>query len=574
MSTVMQINPFEFFADREGDPLDAGYIWIGEANKYPKNFPVTVYYDAALTIPAANPLRTLNGYVVRNGSPTFLYINGNYSILVEDNRSRQIFYVADFFMTGSSPAASATDLANASNPALGSGLVGFTNTGTSAVASTVYRKLTEFHSLFDFMTNAERDDIQSGASVLDHTDALERAIQSGYGINLPDGKINARYVNILDGTRLIGKGHTAGRSGVPSQTGTQIKSLASAETHFMRIPAGHIRGVELRGFSIIGDHVANPGQNGLSMDGIVSGVDGGLWDFNFESLYITGFAQKNFRLAGGTANTQSPMQFGRVSHVIVERPLSTAQSLVLTGQCEHISFEECRFDGVFSLGAVGQGSFMGRNGTDIRPNNITFLNCSFQRADVGIYVDRCENTVFITPWFETVNVAIDQAASSTALDLINPRFANVQIGLRSGSNCTSSIRSPNVSGTITYLFDGNFHAGTTIDTPNKSGIATRNVNYDVPMVFGNTVLNVKGHRFSPHTFTAGHVIDFIDGYHMPGESVTIFVASNACAFLEQPGGNFSLGVLPNPYTAPAGSTITFIRTDTTGLLPWRCISAV
>ena len=217
---------------------------------------------------------------------------------------------------------------------------------------------------------------------------------------------------------------------------------------------------------------------------------------------------------------------------------------------------------------------MGRNGTDIRPNNITFLNCSFQRADVGIYVDRCENTVFITPWFETVNVAIDQAASSTALDLINPRFANVQIGLRSGSNCTSSIRSPNVSGTITYLFDGNFHAGTTIDTPNKSGIATRNVNYDVPMVFGNTVLNVKGHRFSPHTFTAGHVIDFIDGYHMPGESVTIFVASNACAFLEQPGGNFSLGVLPNPYTAPAGSTITFIRTDTTGLLPWRCISAV
>lgn len=127
MSVVMQINPYEFFVDGDGDALDLGYIWIGQPNQYPKNYPVVAYYDEALTIPAAAPLRTSNGYIMRNGSPTFLYINGNYSILVEDKNGRQIFYVPDFLMTGNGGAVSLSDLANQTNPAKGLGLVGYRN---------------------------------------------------------------------------------------------------------------------------------------------------------------------------------------------------------------------------------------------------------------------------------------------------------------------------------------------------------------------------------------------------------------------------------------------------------------
>lgn len=127
MSVVMQINPYEFFVDGDGDALDLGYIWIGQPNQYPKNYPVVAYYDAALTIPAAAPLRTSNGYIVRNGSPTFLYINGNYSILVEDKNGRQIFYVPDFLMTGNGGAVSLADLANQTDPSKGLGLVGYRN---------------------------------------------------------------------------------------------------------------------------------------------------------------------------------------------------------------------------------------------------------------------------------------------------------------------------------------------------------------------------------------------------------------------------------------------------------------
>lgn len=114
MSILMHINPFEFFVDTAGTALDGGYIWIGQANQDPRNYPVTVYYDEALTIPASMPLRTTNGYIYRNGSPTFLYINGNYSILVEDKNHRQIYYVPDFLMTGNSGAVAIDDLTSIS----------------------------------------------------------------------------------------------------------------------------------------------------------------------------------------------------------------------------------------------------------------------------------------------------------------------------------------------------------------------------------------------------------------------------------------------------------------------------
>lgn len=124
MSIIMEINPFEYFADKSGGALDEGYVWIGQANKDPRQFPVSAYYDAALTIPAPMPIRTQAGYIVRNNAPTFLYINGNYSILVEDKSHVQQFYVPDFLLTGSSGAVSLNDLANFTDPILGAGLVG------------------------------------------------------------------------------------------------------------------------------------------------------------------------------------------------------------------------------------------------------------------------------------------------------------------------------------------------------------------------------------------------------------------------------------------------------------------
>ena len=49
--------PFPIFNDIDGDPLDAGYIYIGTANLDPVTNPISVYFDEALTVPAAQPVQ-------------------------------------------------------------------------------------------------------------------------------------------------------------------------------------------------------------------------------------------------------------------------------------------------------------------------------------------------------------------------------------------------------------------------------------------------------------------------------------------------------------------------------------
>lgn len=151
MSVVMQINPYEFFTDTHGDALDSGFIWIGQPSKDPRQYPATAYFDAALTIPAPMPLRTSNGYIVRNGSPSFLYIDGNYSILVQDKKGRQIFYVGDFLMTGAGSAVSAGDLFNSSDATKGAGMIGYTRSPMASSTSGLSRYIdSSWVSLWEF----------------------------------------------------------------------------------------------------------------------------------------------------------------------------------------------------------------------------------------------------------------------------------------------------------------------------------------------------------------------------------------------------------------------------------------
>jgi hypothetical protein len=72
-----KIVPFyPIYHDIDGDPLDSGYIYIGQENENPEVAAkqLSVYWDAALTAPAAQPIRTINGYPSRSGSPAALYV--------------------------------------------------------------------------------------------------------------------------------------------------------------------------------------------------------------------------------------------------------------------------------------------------------------------------------------------------------------------------------------------------------------------------------------------------------------------------------------------------------------------
>lgn len=84
--------PYPPFADADGAPLENGYIWLGAAGLDPQSNPVTAYFDAALTIAAAQPIRTQGGYPVYQGTPARIYINGtNYSIRVMNKNGLTVY---------------------------------------------------------------------------------------------------------------------------------------------------------------------------------------------------------------------------------------------------------------------------------------------------------------------------------------------------------------------------------------------------------------------------------------------------------------------------------------------------
>ena len=90
--SALSIQPtFPIFTDIDGQPLEAGYIWIGVANLDPQTNPTPVYWDAALTIAAPQPIRTLGGYPARNGTPARLYVNSDYSIRVMNKNGSTVY---------------------------------------------------------------------------------------------------------------------------------------------------------------------------------------------------------------------------------------------------------------------------------------------------------------------------------------------------------------------------------------------------------------------------------------------------------------------------------------------------
>ena len=91
MSALSIQPPYPAFAGTDGLPLENGYIWIGTVNLNPQVNQIAVYWDAALTIPAAQPIRTLNGYPGYQGTPARFYAASDYSIQVLDSKGSVVY---------------------------------------------------------------------------------------------------------------------------------------------------------------------------------------------------------------------------------------------------------------------------------------------------------------------------------------------------------------------------------------------------------------------------------------------------------------------------------------------------
>lgn len=91
MSALSIFPAFPVFTGLDGQPLDNGFIWIGQPSLDPQTNPAAVYWDEALSIAAPQPIRTLAGYPSRSGTPSRIYCDGAFSIRVQDNKGVTVY---------------------------------------------------------------------------------------------------------------------------------------------------------------------------------------------------------------------------------------------------------------------------------------------------------------------------------------------------------------------------------------------------------------------------------------------------------------------------------------------------
>lgn len=156
---AVEINPpFRVFTDVDGEPLEDGYIYIGAVNQNPQAVPISVFWDSALTIPAAQPIRTLGGYPSRTGSPSRMYVaESAYSISVSNKNSTLIY--SDLNDTAGDPSLR-QELANSTDVTKGSALIGYKG-------RTQFSRNQDRPHIFDWIPVAEHAAIVAGTSIYD-----------------------------------------------------------------------------------------------------------------------------------------------------------------------------------------------------------------------------------------------------------------------------------------------------------------------------------------------------------------------------------------------------------------------
>lgn len=190
--------------------------------------------------------------------------------------------------------------------------------------------------------------------------------------------------------------------------------------------------INISGFNISGQDTLKGAFRFKSQPSADAPSHGGLWNSRISDIFIFGFQGHGIYFEGGSvdSNFLLPNQFNIFENVRVAKINDYKNALLMTGQQGQFTFLNCEFDGFFRDAKYSLGQNVRITNVDRYASAvISFINCTIQNADYGIYLEYAENITIDNCWFENLGVAITVASKDNktpckSINVLNSRFAN------------------------------------------------------------------------------------------------------------------------------------------------------
>jgi len=334
--TVKITQKYELFKDVDGDPLENGYVYVGTTGLNPEVSPITVYFDEALTLPAAQPLRTLGGYIQNAGTPANIYVDTDYSITVR-NKNETLIYTSLSNNTEAGLASSVDTVGD---------LIGL-DEATTTEELEVYGYHTKGDSaggLFIWNSTTSKADANAG-TIIDPTVSL-----ANQGTGVGTGCWIRQDINIVN-PRMFG---AIGDNSTDDTIAMQRLFLAAADGIVMCIKTDTYKVTE----SLICDFDLN--LNGATINFVLDGAKECL-SLRDNSSVINGTVDNNGINFAGAGNYQAPIVIGsyqdgtgykniKIDKITINGNKPNGNGINITGDSNNIQVSNIDFPDSSTLG--------------------------------------------------------------------------------------------------------------------------------------------------------------------------------------------------------------------------------